>query len=526
MARGAPVVFRGFSGGLNTQAAPYELGPSETPDCMNVRGSLRGSVRKRNGFVDLSDGTNFASQPRKLAIYRAGATTKVVALGTSLQVLEPGGAPGAVTAATTTAPWRWAWASAMQQDGQGPLFLMSDVEQRYYDGATFGTWTATSGAVPVGRVMCAHMNRIYIGDISSLPDKRCYVAWSEIGEPRSWPVAQINGFDPFQGDRITALCSLGSYLLVFKRDGIWRVYDNDTGANVKIASQSGTVFRDSVVATDRGCVFLDPDRGVMVTDGQGQPKVLSDKVLPDLRGLPLDEESAANVAAAYWEGSYWLSVPDGAGNPSVLFELDLESGAWWRHDCAAYDLQVAPFGQSVDPLLVRDALIGAPSAMTLQALGTTLSGDAYRVVQLMRPNAWQDQLRGQDPAPVRFRWRSPPTVLDGNPSMRKRLRELRFDALGSSQVFLMRDFPTVAQELGALADAGGAESGQWGYERGGATWGQTRTGVWGGSSTIVQSQFLSLGLAREVQVELRGTSTSDFQLHSYVLYVGPRARKD
>lgn len=527
MARGAPQIFKNLGRGLNTQASLAELEPGESPDCMNVRGSVRGAIRKREGLLDLTDGTNLDSQTRKLAVYRQGTTTKIVTLGTKLQAVEPGGTPSAAYTPTTTSPWSWTSAIGQPQAGQGPLFLMSDSDKLYYDGTTFAAWTANGGStIPSGRIMCPHQNRLYVADVSSITDARTAIVFSEIGDYRTWPAPNIVKFEPFKGDRITAMCSLGSNLLVFKRDGIWRVYDNDTGANTKIADQSGTVFRDSVVSTGQGVFFLDPDQGVMVTDGSREPQLVSDAILPELRGLPLDDEATFNVAAAYWEGSYWLSIPNTMGAPSTLFEFDLQDKVWWRHDCAAYDLQVAPFGQSSDPLLVRDTLVGAVPAQVLQALGVA-PANTFRVFQLMRPHTAQDVVQGQDAKPIAFRWRSAPATIDGNSSLAKRLAELRVDAAGAATVLQLRNFSTAPEELGALETAGGAPPGLWGVDQPGL-WGvdDGQGYVWGGASSVVLSRFHTLGVARAWQLEVRGLSISEFELDSYALYVGPRPRRD
>lgn len=525
MARGAAQSFTNLGKGLNTQASPYELQTGESPDCMNVRGSVRGAVRKREGILDLGNGTNLATQTRKIAVYRQGATTRLVALGTTLQVLEPGGAPSAPYTPATLNPWSWSSALGQQVASQGPLFLMSDSDKLYYDGGTFSNWTAATGTIPTGRMMCAHQNRLFVGDVSSIANSRTAIVFSEIGDYRTWPVPNIVKFDPFEQDRVTALCSLGTYLMVFKRSGIWRVYDADTGANNKITDEAGTVFRDSVVSTDQGVFFLDPDRGVMVTDG-ANTRVVSDAILPELRGLPLDEEATFNVSGAYWEGSYWLSVPSTMGIPSRLFEYDLQDKVWWRHDCAAYDLQVAPFGQSSDPLLVRDALIGAVPGAVLQQLGIA-SASTYRLFQLMRPYTAQDAVQGQPVSPIAFRWRSAPATLDGNSHSGKRLAGLRVDAIGAASVMQLRNYAAGPEMLGNLETAGGAAPGRWGSDQPGQ-WGvDTGDGfVWGGAGEIVQSRFHSLGVAREWQLEVRGLSDSEFELDSYALYVGPRQRRD
>lgn len=47
--RGTPFLFKGFTGGLNTIASPYELEPNETRECLNVVSTERGAIKKRYG---------------------------------------------------------------------------------------------------------------------------------------------------------------------------------------------------------------------------------------------------------------------------------------------------------------------------------------------------------------------------------------------------------------------------------------------------------------------------------------------
>lgn len=523
MARGSAQVFSNLGRGLNTQASPYDLEAGESPDCLNVRGTVRGAIRKREGFVDLGNGTNLDSQPRKLAIYQQGATSKIVALGLKLQAFEPGGAPSAAFSPATTSPWTWSSALGrpMGSPLQGPLFLMSDTDKLVFDGTSFSTWTAASGTIPTGRMMAAHQNRLFVADLST---SRTGVAFSEIGDYRTWPVANIVEFDPTEQDRITAICSLGQSLMVFKRDAIYRVHDSDNGANTRITDEAGTTFRDSVVATDQGCFFLDANHGVMVTNGSTVTAV-SDAILPELRGLPLDDEATFSVSAAYWEGSYWLSIPNVSGVPAVLFEYDLQAKAWWRHNCPAYDLKTAPFPQAADPALKRDVLIGAVPGPVLARLGVAPT-TTRRVFHLMRPKAAADLVVGVGATPIAFRWRSAPHTVDGNPSRGKRLSHLAVDAVGDATVWQLRNYSAAVERIGDLVAAGGTEPGLWGVPRAGL-WGVPRGNyAWGGAGPNALSRFYTLGVARAWQLEIRGLSVSDFELDSYSLYVGPRPRKN
>jgi hypothetical protein len=209
----------------------------------------------------------------------------------------------------------------------------------------------------------------------------------------------------------------------------------------------------------------------------------------------------------------------------ALLEFDLQDRVWWRHDCAAYDLRVTPFGQSSDPLLVRDAMIGAVPGAVLQRIGVAPSS-TLRLFQMLRPKTAQDLVRGQDAKPIAFRWRSAPASFDGDSHIGKRLAELRVGAVGPASVWQLRNYAPDAEPLGDLGATGGSEPGSWGVDRPGL-WGVPRGDyTWGGVGQLADSKFHTLGVARAWQLEVRGLSVSEFELDSYAVFVGPRPRRD
>jgi hypothetical protein len=144
----------------------------------------------------------------------------------------------------------------------------------------------------------------------------------------------------------------------------------------------------------------------------------------------------------------------------------------------------------------------------------------------MRPSTAQDQVAGQPAKPIAFRWRSAPANFDGNPTLSKRLAELRVSAIGQGTIYQLRNLETAPRVVGALMGTGGAEPGLYGLERPGL-YGQERGSyLYGGAGTVGQSRFHTLGVTREWQLEVRGLSASEFELDSYAVYVGPRPRRD
>ena len=59
----------GWTGGLNTDADPFQLETDEVSDAMNIVFGLRGAVSKRQGFTRY-DSPNRAEKFRRLASWR------------------------------------------------------------------------------------------------------------------------------------------------------------------------------------------------------------------------------------------------------------------------------------------------------------------------------------------------------------------------------------------------------------------------------------------------------------------------
>lgn len=543
MARGwAQVNITKLGGGLNTIAAPYELAGDESPNLLNVRATRRGSVRKRPGLLSLGsadvDNQSYPEQVRRIAVYRTDTRSRAIAITKDalyLHPMTPGESPPAAPR-TVEAPWLWDWTQAPAVDNQGPLFLMGPQSAGgsllFYDGTTFGVWSAAPGSpspIPTGKVMCTHQTRVFVGaltaDYGSIESPLSTMVWSDAMNSRVWDTDRRKlTFEPYRGAEITAMVSYRDNLLVFSRDSIWRVYDSATGANSRVGAEAGTVFRDSVVVTDMGVFFLDPDRGVMVTDGM-DVRLASDAILPELQGIPLDESSRYAVSGAFFDRSYFLSVPDQSGVPSRMFEYNTRDKTWWEHDCAAYDLAVTAFPDAPDLSLRQDTMVGALPERFVKSRGLAQERP-HRLVQLFRPGAMADEFKGSNPKPIQFRWVSAPIEFTGNPHLAKRIAGLRIDNLGFSQVWQIRDHSNAPEDLGETP-RGSSEPRRW-RQRGERLWQQNLNGyLWrGGVSSMNQSRFFTLGRARVWQLRVTGETMEEFELHSYSVFIGPKMGKD
>jgi hypothetical protein len=66
-------------------------------------------------------------------------------------------------------------------------------------------------------------------------------------------------FDPGDGEQITAIGSVGPYVLVAKPSKLWLIYDLDTLANRPLGKNVGCVAHRSMVETPFGTFFLGKD---------------------------------------------------------------------------------------------------------------------------------------------------------------------------------------------------------------------------------------------------------------------------
>jgi hypothetical protein len=335
--RGKPVTFSDFRGGVNKRDAPYLLADTEARDARNVQSGVRGAIRKRDGAIGFAEPavpltSLFAAQDPTFLIGADGVDT--------IYRIDPA---GTVIALSVTAlnVGLWEWVQAPANGGQGPVWGMSGSRAVSFDGGTgLLGWTASAGTLPIGRYLEYAGGRVWVAHIESGPtldDPGSYVAWSDIGNPRSWPAANLTGFDPNDGETITGIGRVGPYILVFKPSKCWVIYDTDTSANRPLAENTGAVAHRSIVETDQGTFFLSRDQGVYVTNGSGVDR------LPDTLQPVFEAIAHANrhlAAAAVFDGHYYLSISESGNANTILLDYDLALESWWLHTLPAAQLAV------------------------------------------------------------------------------------------------------------------------------------------------------------------------------------------
>jgi hypothetical protein len=406
--RGTPVRQVDFRGGVNTKASPELVGQNEARDARNVVSTTRGSIRKRDGCSTFSSP---AAECATLAPSEATAARVLVGVTTANDIIkiDSGGTAASIKGAATSTVTKWSVASMPPIGGQGPVYMMNgtDTPLQWTGAGNVATWTAAAGTLPNGKYIIAHGNRMWVANVpaAGTSDPGSTLYWSDLGDPRTWTAANVNMLDPNDGDEITGLGKVGSYLLVFKRRKTFLIYDSDIGANRRISDSVGCCSNRSITETPSGTFFLTLDRGVYRTDGS-RMDLVSDNVAPTISALSTTQREGA--AGAFFNDHYYLS----AG--SVTLDYDATLGSWWLHDFVANQWAVMRFSSSTD-LYAANASVAKVSKAFVS--GTTQDNSANFTAYWKGP--WQTF---------------------GAPFLRKRLRGLRLDGIGPLDVYLAQNF--------------------------------------------------------------------------------------
>jgi len=512
--RGVPISYLDYSGGRNTQSAPYLLTESQARDTLNVHTSLSGDIEKRPGFVTHS-GATLTGEPAKAtlvhSIHPANTSTKSLILGVrtattdSLVKMTTGGVASNLKTGLT-ANKLWYWAQAEVSGASGPMFGMNgtDTPQRW-DGSAASTsdWVATTGTVPKegrfltyfsSRLWCAVGSRLlYSGLTGSSPD------------PLSWDANNYVDLEPNDGQAITGIGVVGSYLVVFKPRKTYSVYDPVTGANRQVSNQIGCVSHRSIAQTPAGLFFLSEDQGICTTDGS-TAKSFSEVIEPDLAKVAANPTTQVLAAGTLKGSRYYLSVSlEGTRNDHTL-EYDLETKSWWLHDCAVNQFALLdPAGTPV--------LYSADSTTTARVSKAFVEGVYTDNGAVYKGGAFWT-------APW-YAW----AVGGGrvNPHVNKRVNEIRVDGVGNWDSYVATDFEDNFEEMEGEVWQAASDvdtSGEWG---GTELWGGEET-TWGlNTETPVDRRFYTPALARAVSIKFVNEDEANFVVNSTTFLVTPRS---
>lgn len=489
--RGNPYVFSDFGSGVNIEAAPYSIAGGQARGALNVHTSPTGAIKKRNGCSKLAEPEVMLTS---LFGCNLGTDVLIGAGGTKLFKITTSGVISTLKAGLTNNA-NWEWIQAPVSESKGPMFGVNGIDTpQYWDGVSAETknWVATKGSVPNGKFICYHDNRIYIAKGSTL-------YWSDIINPLNWesPSGGSTQVDPEDGQEITGIGKSGPYLLIFKERKTFLLTDSNTGAYRRISDDMGCASNRSIVSTELGTFFLTPDNELILTDGQSFERKINEPIKPLLKNL--SGATASKACGVHIGDYYYLSFSENGSINDTVLEYNLNNGSWWIHKIS--------YSESVQGGFNQFALIDPSSTSTLYAAGSSTS------IKTVFKCFVSDKYFDMDSQVFPAYWISPWHVFT-YPHIRKRVREIRVDALGNYQLYTNRSFATsyIKEEAKnwEVSDEGSTFGGE--GEFGGE-------GTFGGEAVITEKRFYTPGVGRAWSLKFESEDNQDLEIYAYTIAV-------
>lgn len=296
----------------------------------------------------------------------------IAASGGKLHYMTPGGTvwsalphPDGASALFQSNAWSWVQyevaASDPSQDPIDVLILSNQKDGMVYVRCDDSVKSITKVTTPKKFGVIARFNeRIWGGDIAEDPDMVVYSApydfedWAqnnEIPEDGAGDIQQPT----WDGDSFTALLQMGSQLLAFRRNSVWRVLGTDPGEFVWKQQYGGGTAYENTLCVDGERILLLGEGGVCQYDGlsvRPYQQEACEKIWRTLNRPALEQ-----ACACMYKGKYYLSVPTGASptNNAVLVydtrertwlhRTDIAVEAWLPTENALYFTSVAEPGR-------------------------------------------------------------------------------------------------------------------------------------------------------------------------------------
>lgn len=489
--RGTPVRFVDFTGGLNTKDSPYLIGQNECRDCSNVVTTTRGSVKKRDGISSFA--TNFTTlNAGSSKIQALFAAYGVPTAGDCMIAIDEDGEVYSISTIGTAADINAATFTGTPLDTsiiqapvatQGPIYINNPTAAYQWTGAgNIAAWTATSGTVPTGAYMVYFKNRVWVAGQTANPSR---LFFSDIGAPRVWPAANVVDFDPTDGDAITGIGTSGPYLLVFKKQKIWVIYDTDTGANRPLGTALGCASHRSITETPVGTYFLSQDKGVWVTDGK-KVKNISQKIDPTFDSIVGGQRKRA--CGKFINDHFYLSICTSGTDNNLTLDYDTITTSWWKHTNTSN--QFVTWRAAADEELYS-------------AVPTAARVDKCYVVGVLQDNSTNYASSWVGP------WLS-----FNEPYRNKRIRQIHVDGTGVVDAYIAKDYTSglviIDTDIFRFATGGTLFGGANNF--GGI-------GTFGDSASQSRRRLFTLGVVRAFSFEIQATSSTTMEMDSYTPYI-------
>lgn len=372
------------------------------------------------------------------------------------------------------------------------------------------TITATNpGSVPNGKYVVQWQGRLWVAGVTGFGSRLYY---SDIANPFSWTATNTADFDTADGEDITGIGTVGSYLLIFKRSKVWVVYDVDPtlGPLNRVVSRNvGCCSHRSIVETPKGTMFLTPDRGVWITNGS-RVEDLSIKVRPSFK---LNNALEQQAVGAFYKNHYYVTFPSYAATAAndLMMDYDLAFESWWKHSCAMQDMTLWR-SSTTSGTSLYGARYAANGTASLPGIDRLFDSTTYR--------------DNDSTSPYLSYWHSPWHAFEV-PHVKKRLRRMTFDGAGSFSAYIATDFGAqwIPYAQLSLSSVNGDPFGQSALAFGSETW------VFGGTSTAIPARVFGVGgdirnaktgVGRTISIRFESSSNSAMTINAYTMAVGFR----
>lgn len=329
-----------FSGGINTVSDDLSVLPNQFRQGVNTRLTEYGAVTKRNGTLKLSLNTvpgNPSSPIRGGFSWfeDSGSVETLVVSGGSLWTGDPSGAPMSWTENTVSGGISLTHYNIFEKfidaGGNDVVYFTDGGKLLRWNGTTVNR--QTNVAAPQLTYVKVHNNRLWGCGNPSFPDSIWY-STIQNGDTLGFGGGGQIIVRTFGDERIVALASINSSLMIFHRRGLSRLTgfgQDDISVDPEgISSQTGTIAPRSVVEIDNAVMFVS-DRGVFIANESSVRAVSTgdqpDPLLPLLRQMT--ESQLENVVGVLCRDrqEVWFFIP---GFGTYVYNLILQAwtGPW------------------------------------------------------------------------------------------------------------------------------------------------------------------------------------------------------
>jgi hypothetical protein len=371
-----------FAGGLNTVSDPWSVAPSQFRLGRNARHTEYGALTKRFGSVSFAS-TNLPAAPfNGFSWVRANGLVGALVVGIDGRLygrdaLAVIGASGWVTITAspqlsqTVVP---TFAEFVDGTGAEVVYIGDGGRINKWDGTTF---TPNIGAGPAVRFLKVHNQRLWSCGCGVAPSS---IFYSDLNNGDTIGDVTLGGGEivvrTFGDEKIVALASVGSSLLIFHERGLSRLTgfgQDDINVDPEgISSQTGTIAPFSVVETD-GAAFFVSDRGVFVATESNVTALNTpnrpDPLLPVIATLTPDQLAGVRAVLSRKTQEVWFLIP---GYGAFVYHLVLNawSGPW----TGEYETATCLWGSRVGTFAEEHVIMGmfdtAVRVVDMRGIGT------------------------------------------------------------------------------------------------------------------------------------------------------------